>query len=1254
MKKKVSLNIFPKPTSGKEITDNANSKNALTSLDPRVLNPIENPYADKSGKEMQSKNLSQAQKQAGISTAPKLDIISKLTRFSIDLSMLPSGASLEEFIPKRIKELTGAIAVIFSEYDRDVRTLNPKHIEMDPGLLSQVLSLLGKQYQKIKSPIDNEAYELITQNIVGSYNTLREASFGAIPGLIGDMISSLLKAESYIGITYLIEGQLYGTSLLAMSKNQPDPPVEVLENIAFLTAVSLRRKQADEALNNERLLLRTLIDNIPDSIYSKDLSCRKTLANLTDIRYMGATRESEVIGKDDFDFYPRELADQFFADDQLVLKTGMPVLNREEYIFDKEGKKQWLLSSKLPLRNTNNQIIGLLGIGRDITDRKNDEIALQQSEEKYRSLIQNMGEGVGILNEEDDFFFVNQSAEKIFGIESGKLVGLNLTEFLVGENIELIKNETNKRRKGESSVFEHEIVLHDGSKKDILVTVTPRFEKDRYIGTFAIFRDITDRKRAEIAINESEALYRNLVEKLPDGVYKSTQEGKFVEVNPAMVSMLGYSSKEELLAIDIKTQLYFSPEDRESVELSEKLEKVGVYRMKKKDGSEILVEDHGWLNYDEKLKILFHEGIMRDVTESKRAELALRESEELYRNLVERLPDGVYKSTHDGKFVEVNPAMVKILGYDSKEELMAIDIKTELYFKASDRESSDLEEKQEELGLYRLRKKDGSEIWVEDHGWYISDDTGKILFHEGIMRDITDRKEAEKALEYEHYLLHSLMNNVPAHIYFKDSESRFIRINEAHARSFGLTDPGLATGKTDFDFFTEEHAQKAYDDEQEIIRTGKPVSKEEKETWFTNPDTWVSTTKMPLLDNDKNITGTFGISLNITERKKAEDELRIKNEELQKLNIEKDKFFSIIAHDLRGPFSGFVKLTEMLTEGLPEMTPADILKIARVMKSSAASLNLLISNLLEWSLMQRGITTFNPTSFALLPKVQENIALASVAAIKKEIEISCEIPEEFIISADENMLAGILRNLITNAVKFTPKQGNIQITAKLASDNQVQISIQDTGIGMSAQMITDLFRLDINTSRKGTEGESSSGLGLIICKDFVEKHGGTLWVESYEGKGSTFYFTLPAAIARQETKPVNNAFPLPENKIPDKNLKILIVENDETSAMLISIALAPYSKQTITTGTGVEAIEICRQNPDIDLIMMDIQMPEMNGYEATRHIREFNKKVVIIIQTAYVYVDDEQKALNSGSNEFITKPLNLETLKELVHKYFSG
>lgn len=239
-------------------------------------------------------------------------------------------------------------------------------------------------------------------------------------------------------------------------------------------------------------------------------------------------------------------------------------------------------------------------------------------------------------------------------------------------------------------------------------------------------------------------------------------------------------------------------------------------------------------------------------------------------------------------------------------------------------------------------------------------------------------------------------------------------------------------------------------------------------------------------------------------------ELQHKNEELRKINAEKDKFFSIIAHDLRSPFNGFLGLTELMADGLSYMTPEEIQKMATLMRNSAANLFRLLGNLLEWSRLQRGLATFNPASILLMTEISEIMVLVLEAANKKEITVCYEIPQDLVVFADVNMFEVIIRNLVTNAVKFTPKGGNITISAKFLPDMSVEIAISDTGIGMSKKMIDNLFRLDANTNRKGTEGEYSTGLGLIICKDLVDKHGGKLWVESEEGKGSTFHFSLPA------------------------------------------------------------------------------------------------------------------------------------------------
>jgi len=252
-----------------------------------------------------------------------------------------------------------------------------------------------------------------------------------------------------------------------------------------------------------------------------------------------------------------------------------------------------------------------------------------------------------------------------------------------------------------------------------------------------------------------------------------------------------------------------------------------------------------------------------------------------------------------------------------------------------------------------------------------------------------------------------------------------------------------------------------------------------------------------------------GTLTDFTERKRIEEEIKLKNEELIKLNAEKDKFFSIIAHDLRSPFNAFLGFTRLMAEEIPTLTLDEIQKMAVSMRKSAKNLFNLLENLLEWSQIQRGGMTFNPKSFVFMPKLMEVMEIIVDSAVKKGIKISYDIHENLIIFADVRMLESVIRNLASNAVKFTPRKGKITISAKQMTNNLVEISIKDTGIGMNDEMISNHFRLDKNTKRTGTEKEPTTGLGLIICKEFVEKHGGKIWAESKEENGSIFYFTLP-------------------------------------------------------------------------------------------------------------------------------------------------
>ena len=255
---------------------------------------------------------------------------------------------------------------------------------------------------------------------------------------------------------------------------------------------------------------------------------------------------------------------------------------------------------------------------------------------------------------------------------------------------------------------------------------------------------------------------------------------------------------------------------------------------------------------------------------------------------------------------------------------------------------------------------------------------------------------------------------------------------------------------------------------------------------------------------------SLGIVLDITDRKKAEQALIDSEAKLLESNKTKDKFFSIIAHDLKSPFNAILGFSDILLERHKEYDDEKREEMINYVNISALRAFKLVENLLTWSHSQSGAIKYLPENFHLKILLFETISALQGQADKKNIEILDSISENELIYADKNMLATILRNLISNAIKFTPKNGNIVISSKRQENsNFLEISVADTGIGIPKNTIDNLFRIDKNTSTQGTENETGTGLGLILCKEFVEKHGGEVWVESEEGKGSTFLFTIP-------------------------------------------------------------------------------------------------------------------------------------------------
>lgn len=496
--------------------------------------------------------------------------------------------------------------------------------------------------------------------------------------------------------------------------------------------------------------------------------------------------------------------------------------------------------------------------------------------------------------------------------------------------------------------------------------------------------------------------------------------------------------------------------------------------------------------------------------------------------LVETLPDGILVLDGQNRIQDINGAALSFLGIRNKNIIgfqaqSAGASVTQLLNAVIDHETTDQIEEirsNNEIKTFRILKHT------------IKNQSGSRLV---VLRDITDHVAWQKKIQageerYRHMfsMFRLMADNTEDFLWAKDIYNRYTFVNKAMCDRLLMAESvNEPIGKSDIFFAKREretHPEdpdwhtfgEIYTDTDTItLSEGKPLQFDE----FGNIKgkfLFLDVHKAPILDERGNLLGVVGTGRDVTLTKQLENEklnalelLQKSEDDLRRINAEKDKFFSVIAHDLKSPFNVFLGFTEMMVDDLPSMTLSQIQEIAFSLRQSATNLYQLLENLLEWSLMQRDITRFDPKPFLLNPKIKESLQLVLESVNNKEIEFSNTVSEDIQVYADENMLKSIIRNLATNALKFTSKGGKITIVATSGNDNGVEVSIMDTGIGMNNDMLDKLFRLDEYTSRTGTDGESSTGLGLLICKDFVEKHGGEIWAESEVGKGSVFHFNIP-------------------------------------------------------------------------------------------------------------------------------------------------
>ena len=905
----------------------------------------------------------------------------------------------------------------------------------------------------------------------------------------------------------------------------------------------------------------------------------------------------------------------------------------------------------------------------------------------------------------------------------------------------------------------------------------PQRVKGKNTGRVWGYRDITQRRRAE----ETLRLTQFSVDHAGSAIFWSEPNGRILYANEAASASLGYS-RQELLSMNVlDIDPSFVPDDWaaswESLKRSGSLTFESRHRTK--EGQLFPVEiTANYLEFDGKG---FNSTSVRDITERKRAEAELHHSRQMLQLVLDNIPQRVFWKDRNSVYLGCNRAFASDAGLQSPAEVMG---KND--FELPWRETAELYRADDKLVMEQESPKinfeepqsrpDGSRVWLRTSKLPLRDREGKVIGVIGTYEDITEGKRMEDALIEERQLLRTIMDNVPDVIYFKDRESRFTRINSAHARRFGLSDPAQALGKKDSDFFSGEHAQQALADEQEIIRTGRPLlAKEEKETWPDGHETWVLTTKMPRRDANGNIIGTFGLSVDITDRKRAEKQLeertaylnalvensplgivvvdpddrvqlcnpafeqlfRYRRVEIVGSNINdlvappdqrqqayeytgqvaegehvhgtavrrrsdgslvdveiygvplkmgeqfvgsfglyqditerkraekelkkakeaaeagsraKSEFLANMSHEIRTPMNGVLGMVELALD--TDLTPEQRDYLGMV-KSSADALLTVLNDVLDFSKIEAGKLDLDPIAFKLRDHLAQSMKPLALRAHQKGLELTYdirrEVPDEVV--ADPSRLRQIIINLTGNAIKFT-ERGEVGIEVGVESQGpdraELHFQVRDTGIGIArekqAVIFTAFAQADGSTARKF----GGTGLGLTISSRLVEMMDGRIWLESELGKGSCFHFTIPVGVAQAAAAPE----PVEQSRL--SGLRVLVVDDNPTNRRILGEMLERWRMKPVLAENGAQALATLRQAEEsaapFALLLADVNMPEMDGFTLVERIRRHEdlRQTTIMMLTSVGQRGDAARCRALGIAAYLIKPIGQSQLLDAI------
>jgi PAS domain S-box-containing protein len=670
------------------------------------------------------------------------------------------------------------------------------------------------------------------------------------------------------------------------------------------------------------------------------------------------------------------------------------------------------------------------------------------------------------------------------------------------------------------------------------------------------------------------------------------------------------------------------------------------------------------------------DGVLTDFTERKQSEERLGEERKLLRTLMDNLPESIYFKDAQGRYLVDNVAHRRILRAESEEQVLGKTIFDFFPREQAERYAAD------DAAVLREGKlvQDHEEIFIDEKGRHRCHSSTKVPLHGGdgqisglvcIGRDVTDQRQAEQALARERKLLRTLMDNLPAHIFVKDTQSRFILANTATLRSLGAARPEDVFNKTDYEFLPGERAQQFHEDEKRIVQTGEPmINHEELLIDAAGNARWLSTTKIPLRDPDGKIVGIMGISHDISERRTMEEELRRAVEAAQAANKAKSEFLARMSHEIRTPMNGILGMTELALD--TELTREQRECLHMVLSSGEALLSV-INDVLDFSKIEAGKMQLEPAPFHLRDSLADAVRSLGLRAQQKGLELACHVSPDMpdLLLGDVGRLRQVIVNLVGNAIKFTP-QGEVVVTVRgqesgvrdqesasssLTSDSclltpdscLLHFEVRDTGIGIPADKQQAIFEPFEQVDGSITRQYGGTGLGLAISAQLVQLMGGRMWVESEVGRGSRFRFT-----ARFQSVPGRESAQRMVEPPDVHGLRVLLVDDNATHLDILKEMFNGWRMRPTAVGSTAEALAELHQaaaaGEPYQLLLADAVMPPPDGFALAEQVRAKPGLVgsTILMLTSAGRAVSAERCREIGVQATIMKPLKQSELLDTI------